>query len=265
MKSKSIFLSSNIVLILFSTFFSVNTLLANVPGRQFYQLIIYHIENKLQEQRVDKYLSEAYLPAVHRMGIKGVGIFKTYHIDTAAEKRIYVLLAFNSLKELNEAGTKLNTDKQLLASGADYIDAAYDNAPYTRKEAVIMYAFAGMPGLKQPVFDSPKEERVYQLRSYESATEKLYLNKVSMFNKEEIEIFDRIGSQPVFYGEVIAGSRMPNLMYLTTYSNMKSRDEHWKTFGSDPKWKRISALPEYQHNMKTADIKFLTPASYSDF
>ncbi len=85
-----------------------------------------------------------------------------------------------------------------------------------------------------------------------------------MFNHDEMEIFERIGSQPVFYGEVIAGSRMPNMMYMTSYSDKASRDAHWKTFGSDPAWKRISALPKYKNNMTRMDVQFLTPANYSD-
>ena len=68
----------------------------------------------------------------------------------------------------------------------------------------------------------------------------------------------------MFYGEVLAGSRMPNLMYMTTYSDKKSRDEHWKTFGDDPDWKKLTAMSEYQHNVSKADIEFLVPADYSD-
>jgi hypothetical protein len=68
----------------------------------------------------------------------------------------------------------------------------------------------------------------------------------------------------MFYAEVLAGSRMPNLMYMTTYSSPESREAHWKTFSSDSEWKRISALPEYQHVVSKADIIFLVPANYSD-
>jgi hypothetical protein len=53
-------------------------------------------------------------------------------------------------------------------------------------------------------------------------------------------------------------------MYMTTYSDKKSRDEHWKAFGSDPDWKKLSAMPEYQHNVAKVNIEFLVPAEYSD-
>jgi hypothetical protein len=53
-------------------------------------------------------------------------------------------------------------------------------------------------------------------------------------------------------------------MYMTSFDNKASRDEHWKTFSADPEWKRLSALPEYQHTVSKADILFLHPAAYSE-
>lgn len=253
------------ILIFVNILVAVSITAAKAPARQFYQMIIYHIKDKAQELSTDKYLAGAYLPAVHRAGIKTVGVFKTAGIDTASDKRIYLLIAFKSLEQFHHITQLLNADKELSAKGSDYLDAKFDNPPYVRKESVIMEAFTGMPVWKKPEFNTPKSERIYELRSYESATEKLYLSKLHMFNEgKEMEIFERIGSQPLFYGEVLAGSRMPNLMYMTTYSNKKSRDEHWKLFGNDPQWKKLSALPEYQHNMYKADVNFLVPADYSD-
>ncbi len=57
---------------------------------------------------------------------------------------------------------------------------------------------------------------------------------------------------------------MPNLMYMTTFENKASRDEHWKAFSADADWKKVSALPEYQHNVSKNDTMFLTPTDYSE-
>jgi hypothetical protein len=236
------------------------------PGKQIYQLMIYHLKDKSQETRIDQYLKDAWLPAAHRAGLKAVGVFKTRGIDTAADKKIYLLISYRTLAEYQKKTAQISADKELMVKGSDYINAAYDNPPYTRKEVIMMVAFSGMPMLKKPVFTSSRADRIYELRSYEGATEKLYANKVSMFNDgNEMEIFDRIGSQPVFYGEVIAGSKMPNLMYMTSYSDLKSRDEHWKAFGNDPAWKKLSAMPQYQHNVSTLNLYYLVPTEYSDY
>ena len=265
MKTSKFRFSLPTVFILLTMTISSSFSFAKTPPKQFYQLVIYHLKTKEQVERTDQFLRDAYLPAVHRAGLKNAGVFKNVKIDTATDKKIYVLLTFKSLDEFQKLTASLNSDKELATKGSSYLGAAYNDVPFTRKESILMEAFPAMPALKKPDFTNAKSERIYELRSYEGPTENLYRNKVHMFNEgKETEIFQRIGSQAVFYAEVLAGSRMPNLMYMTSYSDMKSRDEHWKTFGNDPEWKKLSALPDYQHNVSKADIDFLTPADYSD-
>lgn len=86
-----------------------------------------------------------------------------------------------------------------------------------------------------------------------------------MFNKGEMDIFTKLDFNPVFYREVIAGANMPNLMYMTTFTNRAFRDAHWKAFGTDPDWDRMKVMPEYQNIMNTNDQRLLHPTEYSDF
>jgi hypothetical protein len=116
-----------------------------------------------------------------------------------------------------------------------------------------------------PLLSGPKKDRVYELRSYESPTEKLAANKIRMFNDgDEIGLFKRLGFNAVFYGEVVAGSTMPNLMYMTTFNDRADRNKHWEAFGKDAQWKTLSALPEYQKNVSKNISLFLYPTDYSD-
>ena len=108
-------------------------------------------------------------------------------------------------------------------------------------------------------------DKVYELRSYESATELLHQKKVNMFNEGgETEIFSRLKFNPIFYGSVIAGSKMPNLMYLTSFENMDERKAHWAAFGADDAWKKLSALPEYKNTVSKNETIFLRSTAYSD-
>lgn len=87
-----------------------------------------------------------------------------------------------------------------------------------------------------------------------------------MFNEGgEITLFKRLNFNAVFYASVISGSRMPNLMYMTSYENKADRDEHWKSFGSSPEWKILSAMPEYKNNVSKNEQIFLRTTSYSDY
>lgn len=233
--------------------------------REFYQIKIYHLKDKAQADRVDQFLKNAYLPALHRADIDKVGVFKPVESDTAARKRIYVLIPFQSMEQFVDLTQKLQKDKAYNKDGKDYLDAVHENPPYQRIESIILQAFSGMPQMEAPDLNAPPSERVYELRSYEGHTEKIYQNKVQMFNKgDEIGLFERLGFNAVFYGEVLAGCHMPNLMYMTTFENMESRDKHWDTFRQDPQWKKLSSMKEYQNNVSKSDIFLLHPTEYSD-
>ncbi|MDR3712136.1 MAG: NIPSNAP family protein [Puia sp.] len=235
------------------------------PKREFYSIRVYQLKTKEQEQTVDKYLQAAFLPALHRLGIAQVGVFKALGNDTAAVRRIYLLIPFRSVDQFVKLPSLLEKDNQYLADGKDYLDAAHNDPPYSRIETILLQAFPDMPVLQAPALGTARSERIYELRSYEGPTEKLHANKVRMFNEGgEVPLFKRLGFNAVFYAEVLSGSHMPNLMYMTTFDNMASREAHWKTFGEDPFWKKLVASPEYQHNVSKADIFFLRPTDYSD-
>jgi NIPSNAP len=235
------------------------------PVRQYYRLSVYHFKDSQQEKMLDQYFSGTLLPALHRMHIVSAGVFKALANDTALDKKMYVLIPFNSARKVQQLNDELQKDKNYQAAGQEYINAAFSTPPYTRIETIILYAFPLAPRLQLPGLKSAKNQRVYELRSYESATDKLFQSKVNMFNAgDEIGLFKRLGFNAVFYSEVIAGPRMPNVMYMTTFENMKDRENHWKAFSDDAQWKQLSGLPEYQHNVQHADIIFLRPTDYSD-
>lgn len=234
--------------------------------RDYYEIRKYTISGTDQEKRLDNYFKNAYLPALHRAGVKDVGVFKPVLTDEAnAGKYVYVFIPLKSLDQLHRLPETLAKDKQYLAEGKDYIDASYQNAPYVRYETTVLRAFVDAPKYKRSKVEGPKAERIYELRSYEGHTEKIYQNKVKMFNDgNEIGIFDRLGFNAVFYGEVIAGATQPNLMYMTTFKNKADRDAHWDAFRTDSEWNKLKVEPEYQNNVSKNVTLLLYPADYSD-
>jgi len=229
----------------------------------YFELKVYHLKTARQEALVDSFLQRQYLPALHGAGVATIGIFKPLGNDTAADRRVYVCTPYASLRQWEQL--QKTTVPQLLAAGGAYENAAYNQPAYARLETILLQSFPDMTSLRAPRLDAPKSERVYELRSYEGAGEKLFQNKVQMFNAGgEIKLFDRLGFNGVFYGAVLFGAHMPNLMYMTTFANMAAREAHWKAFGADPEWKQLSARPEYQNNVSHIDITFLRPTNYSD-
>lgn len=235
------------------------------PQQQWYQLTVYHFKNAAQEKLVNDYLQQAYLPAVHAKGIAKVGVFQWLGNDTSADKRLYVLLPVASFDALLQLQQSLDANKTYRDAAAAYLKAPYTAPAYERMEQIIIQAFPLAPVLQQPQLTGNAAEHVYELRSYESPSELLHVNKVQMFNQGgEIDIFKRLGFNAVFYGSVKVGSHMPNLLYLTSFNSMAEREAHWKAFNSDPAWKAVSGMPGYQHNVSRADIIFLHQTPYSD-
>ncbi len=248
--------------LLFLLFFSPFLLSSSTaaPKPEYYELKIYHVHGP-QMALMESYLQNAYLPAAHRAGIKSVGVFKAMDNDSL----LYVLTPFKSLDQLTGLSEKLEKDKEYYAAGVSYIESPFKEPAYQRFETVILEAFDQMPMHAKSGLTAPMSERVYELRSYESPSEKRYLNKVKMFNDGgEVTIFKKLGFNPVFFAKVIAGSKMPNLMYLTTFADKASRDAHWKAFGADADWNKLKVMPEYQDNMTKAGVTFVKPAEYSD-
>lgn len=241
--------------------FSAQFVFAQKFKGYYYQIKIYHLQTKAQESRVDKYLQDAYLPALHRAGIKDIGVFKPIAKDSL-EQLVYVYIPFKKIDQFLGLENTLKKDGQYQSAGKEYLESVYNDVPYMRIESILLQAFNAMPKPKAPSLTSVKRERVYELRSYESATENLSLNKIGMFNDKEVEIFTNLNFNAVFYGQVISGPRMPNLMYMTTFNNRQDRDQHWAAFG--PEYKKISGLPQYQHNTSKNTTLFLYPTDYSD-
>lgn len=241
-------------------FLAVSQAFSFAPKREFYQLKIYHLKDSDQKDRLETYLRQAYLPALHRAGIGKVGVFK----PTQADSLLYVLVPFKSVEQFMDLSETLAKDKQYTSTGQDYLNAEFDKPVYKNFESILMQSFAGMPTLVVPSLKSDASERIYELRRYEAATEKLHENKIGQFNNGELDIFKRLGFNTVFCGQVKAGSKLPSLIYMTSFENKAERDAHWKAFSADPTWKTLNSQPEYAHNFLRADIYLLHPTSYSE-
>ena len=232
--------------------------------RDIYELKTYHIESPEQEAMLDSYLEKAFIPAAHRHGVSKVGVFKPIASQPDAGQKVYVFIPFKSLSEFEAFEGKLLIDQTYLKDGDAYIHAAFDNPPYKRIETAILRGMSEHPKFAPSKLTNDKKDRVYELRSYEGPTERLYRQKVKMFNSGEMDIFERLNCSPIFYAETIAGANMPNLMYMTTHENMEIRNEHWKQFGGDPAWAAMKDLEEYKNTVSRNDTRLLYPTNYSD-
>ena len=253
-----------ILTILFLTIFFSGA--AQSVGPQYYQLKIYSFETDKQMEVTDAYLKNAFIPVLKKLDIGPVGVFKPQPTDSITPKKTYVLIPFNSLVQFGLLEDALMADETHNENGKTYLAATHDNPPYLRIQSILMKAFSEMPKMQTPKLDGPRKDRIYELRSYEAATENLYKKKVDMFNAGgEVVLFEKLGFNAVFYAEVLAGSQMPNLMYMTTHANQEARDSNWKSFVDSPEWNELKVIPKYQNTVSRNEQTFLYPTEYSDY
>lgn len=234
--------------------------------KDFYQIKVYHLKNDDQIKLTDDYLKQAFLPALHRLEIRNIGVFKPLANDTSADKLIYVLIPFTSTAQWINLDSKLANDATYISASKNFREASSDKPPFERLESILLDAFPGQQHLVLPA--AKKADRVFELRSYESPTEHLAQRKMAMFNTGgEIPIFNRLKFNPVFYAQVVSGGRMPNFMYMPVFESVEDRNAQWKRFGNDAAWKDISTRPENENKVSVNHIDSILMHSteYSDF
>lgn len=230
------------------------------PGeRDYYQLQLYHLDSQEQRQGFDAFAKQAAIPALNRLGISPVGVFFPQKNPGPA----YVILRHPSLESVATMVQKLGADQQFLQDGAAFLDAPAGKPAYRRMESSLLAAFRLMPKLETPVKGAG---RICQLRIYESPSVKTGQKKIEMFNDAgEIQIFRRVGLNPVFFGETLVGGKMPNLTYMLMFESEDAMKAGWKNFGGDPDWKRLRGMDEYADKNILSGITnlVLKPAEYS--
>lgn len=233
---------------------------AKKDPREFYELRVYSLKNESKLQAVESYFEKAAIPALNRLGSNNIGVFREY--KPADSPKLYVLIPYTSMEQFLKVEETLMNDKTYTVSATGYLNAPASDPAYDRIESWLLQSFAHMPRVNVPV----KNDRIFELRRYESATEAAGKKKIEMFNNAgEIDIFKRLGFNPVFFAETLIGSQRPNLTYMITFDDMEAHDRHWKAFGSDPEWKKISAIPEYADAKIVSHITstFLKPSACS--
>ncbi len=227
-----------------------------------------------QSSRVAAFLKNEHLPMTKRLGIGPVGYFGLRQAPesarAAAQKRGEVL---------PELGTRFVTvttydscsavEAKLAAQRADKqwteaVSALIDQPPaYDRIDSWLLRAFDGIPKLEVPPSNPNGTPRVFDLRIAETPNLGAQTRKIEMWNKGELDIFRNCRVNPLFFGETLAGSRMPNFWFMVWFDGPEARDAAWDAFAKHPDWARMRKDPYYKGaTTKIADT-FLQPLEFS--
>lgn len=224
--------------------------------REYYQLRRYHLRTGPQLKLTESYLSDAFIPAVKRMGMGPVGAFK---LDFGPETpAYYVIIPGPSVSALAELDMTLGKDEDFVKVAAPYWNATAVAPAFERVEISLLKAFQGWPKMTPPASSATKSKRMFQLRTYESPSNSEHERKVEMFHSGEFGIFQKAGCQLVFFGDALTGPRLPNLTYMLSFADSAEMDAKWDVFRADPDWKKLSANPRFAYDAIVSNITNLT-------
>ena len=155
---------------------------------------------------------------------------------------------------MSELDLRLAEDAEFLKAADSFWNATSAAPAFQREEISILAAFTGWPKITPPPAAATKAKRIFQLRTYESPSNGEHVRKVEMFHAGEFEIFLKAGFHPVFFGDTLVGSRMPNLTYMVSFTDLAELDAKWDVFRNDPAWKKLSTDPRYAFDAIVTNI-----------
>ncbi|MCB1276155.1 NIPSNAP family protein [Prosthecobacter sp.] len=211
---------------------------AGGAGPEYFEIRKYTLKTPEKRPILEAYLKDAAIPALNRLGVRNVGVFLPEKLESPTV--VYVVLRHTSLEQFAKSG-ELLSDAALQQKGADYLGVPATDVVFDRVESWLTKGIEGMPAMALP----EKGSEVYQLRIYESPSEKTAKKKIEMFNIGELEIFKRSGLNAVFFGETIVGPLMPNLTYMLAFSDVAAKEQGWNTFRVDPEWTKLKNTPGF--------------------
>ncbi|MFB3779433.1 MAG: NIPSNAP family protein [Bryobacteraceae bacterium] len=214
---------------------------------RIYLLETFYLKQGTQPARLNEYLSKAALPALSRVHSGPKIVLEGLVVPHTPQTML--ILGFESIQEFWTVRAKLNGDQALERAFADW--QAGSEPPFERQDNVLVEAADYSPEIV-PLDPPPAAPRIFELRVYHSPTYRQLKALHDRFAGPETALFHKSGIHPVLYGSTVIGPNMPNLTYLTPFSDLAAREKAWNAFGADPEWLKVRTASIEQHGQITA-------------
>ncbi len=227
-------------------------------SKQLLELRRYQIATPEKRDRLEKFLAEVAIPVWNNLGIRPVGVFRYLEGE---DPSLFVLLPHNTCETVIREMAALLSNPRAQAAGKEVLEDSFDDPTYQRVESSLLLAFDGVPQVEVP---STADSRIFQLRIYESHNLTKHVKKVEMFNTGgELAIFRRLKMNPVFFGQALIGTKLPNLTYMLGFDTIEAQKQAWAAFLKDPEWLQLRDKPEYAQTVSNITNILLRPSPVS--
>jgi hypothetical protein len=247
---------------------------AAAPRNQYIELTFYNLKTGTdQSGRLLEFLQNEHLPMTKRAGISPVGYFGLRETPESARamaqrrgvalpepgSRIVTVMTYDSWQDVEAKRAAQQADKKW----CEVVTALIEQPPaFERADSWLLRTFDGIPKIEVPAARDGKP-RVFDLRIAETPNLGAQARKVEMWNKGEIDIFRTCRVNPLFFGETLAGSKMPNFWFMVWFDDPEAREAGWTAFNKNPDWARMRKDPYYRGATTKVGDTFLQPLEFS--
>src|SRR5205823_2580266 len=172
--------------------------LAQSTSRQYIELRRYQLLPGTKQRAFITFVGDVAIPAMNRAGVARVGAFTVVYGENAPS--LLLVLAHQTLDSVVSLRDGLASDAVYARGGAAILDAPMSDPGFVRVESTLLRAIDAMPTLVASSGAGTATPHIFELRTYESHSDRAALNKLKMFNAGEVPIFRRTGLTPVFFG-----------------------------------------------------------------
>jgi hypothetical protein len=232
-------------------------------ARQFIELRKYTVKDADKRTKLVAILDQALIPALNRQGLKPVGVLVPKESETKFAQNVFVVIPHRTMNTFVNVNDKLLADRIYRKDAAPIFETTSKDPVYTDCETCLLQCFPTIPSLETPQLGV---NRVYQMRLYRSFNIDRNDAKMKMFYQGgELPLFRKVGMNPIFFGNIVAGSRMPAFWYMIGFASEEAQAKGWQAFGAHPDWAAIKDLPEYADTATEIDNIMLSPSPGSQF
>jgi hypothetical protein len=229
---------------------------------QVLELRRYRLRNGALAAGFAAYAKDALVPALGRAGLGPIG---AWNVALGPDSpTVHLLVPHPDAESVVTLGARLEADAEYRKAAAASLALPPVDPPYLLCDSSLHAAVATLPAVEKPAGAAAGKDRVFELRTYASATEAASLRKIEMFEGGgEIALFRRVGLQPVFFGRDLAGVGLPSLTYMVVFADAAARESAWADFREHPEWVKMRDLPRYADTVSRIDSTLLRPTDYS--
>lgn len=229
------------------------------PLTPYFELRFYHFNIGDQGRRLNDWTAERLLPLMTKHHFRPPGFF---NVVVGPTPTLIGLLSYPSLADREAAWRRLTADPEW-GKSVDALESAAE-PPFERADSMLLRATPYSPQLALPS-EPQKPARYFELRIYESDTERRLRALHRRFADHTVTLFRKHGLGQVFYGQGVVGGNMPHLTYMLVFDTWADREKAWAAFGADPDWikARDASVKESGQIVSRITNMILRPTAYS--